>query len=62
MNAPDQTITDEQREARIETLGAAMVMCTDLTERASLWRRLRAEILARSPAQVAKMEAQKGLT
>jgi hypothetical protein len=62
MNAREYEVTDAEREARIETLGAAMVMCTDLTERASLWRRLRAEILARSPAQVAKMEAQKGLT
>ncbi|MFM0141777.1 hypothetical protein [Paraburkholderia sp. RL18-085-BIA-A] len=61
MNAREQAITDEEREARIEQLGAALVLCTDLTERASLWRRLKAEIQARSSAQVAKMEFEKGL-
>ncbi|KAA1012993.1 hypothetical protein FVF58_09380 [Paraburkholderia panacisoli] len=61
MNAADRAITDEERESRIEQLGAAMVLATDLTERARLWRRLKDEIAARSPAQVVKMEAQKGL-
>ena len=54
-------ITDQDRERRIEELGAAMVMSTDLTERASLWRRLKTEIAARSPEQVRKMEAERGL-
>lgn len=54
-------VTDKERERRIEELGAAMVLSTDLTERASLWRRLKSEIAARSPEQVRKMEAQQGL-
>lgn len=54
-------ITDEEREARIEHLGAAMVLAADLTERARLWRRLKDEIAARSPAQVRKMEQERGL-
>jgi hypothetical protein len=62
MNAREYEITDAEREARIEQLGAAMVLATDLTERARLWRRMRTEILARSENQIARMEAQKGLS
>lgn len=54
-------ITDQERERRIEELGAAMVLSTDLTERASLWIRLKTEIAARSPEQVRKMESERGL-
>jgi hypothetical protein len=61
MNAREQGITDEEREARIEQLGAAMVLSSDLTERARLWRRLKDEIAARSPAQIRRMELDKGL-
>lgn len=61
MNAPIQAMTDAERERRIETLGAAMVMSKDLTERASLWRRMREEIKLRSAEQVERMEAAKGL-
>jgi hypothetical protein len=61
MNAREYEVTDAEREARIEQLGAAMVLATDLTERARLWRRMRVEILARSENQIARMEAQKGL-
>jgi hypothetical protein len=61
MNAREQRVTDEEREARIEQLGAAMVLSSDLTERARLWRRLKDEIAARSPAQIRRMELDKGL-
>ncbi|HEX7911743.1 MAG TPA: hypothetical protein VF534_27130 [Paraburkholderia sp.] len=61
MNAPEYQISDAEREKRIEELGAAMVLATDLTERARLWRRMRTEILARSENQIARMEAAKGL-
>jgi len=54
-------MTDAERERRIETLGAAMVMAKDLSERASLWRRMREEIKLRSAEQVERMEAAKGL-
>lgn len=61
MNAREQGITDEEREARIEQLGAAMVLASDLAERARLWRRLKDEIAARSPAQIKRMELDRGL-
>jgi hypothetical protein len=54
-------ISDEQRKKNIEALGAAMVLSSDMTERASLWRRLKEEIASRSAAQVARMEREKGL-
>lgn len=56
-----EKITDEQREKNIEQIGAAMVLSSDLTERARLWRRLKDEIAARSPAQVRRMEREQGL-
>lgn len=61
MNTPTQVMTDAERECRIETLGTAMVMAKDITERASLWRRMREEIKLRSAEQVERMEAAKGL-
>jgi hypothetical protein len=61
MNAPDQMSDDAAREARIERIGACMVLSADLTERARLWRELKAEIAARSPAQIQTMEKAKGL-
>lgn len=61
MGATEYQITDAEREARIEQLGAAMVLAQDLTERARLWRRLKDEIKARSPAQIKRMESDKGL-
>jgi hypothetical protein len=60
VNAPDD-IEDAAREARIQKLGDAMVMATDLTERARLWREMRAEIEARSVEQVLRMEKARGL-
>jgi hypothetical protein len=62
MNGPDQKLSeDAAREARIEQIGASMVLSSDLTERARLWRELKAEIMARSPAQVLRLEREKGL-
>jgi hypothetical protein len=61
MNAPEQSAEDAAREARIESLGQRMVMSADLTERAHLWREMRAEIEARSVEQVIRMEREKGL-
>jgi len=61
MTGPDQISEDEAREARIEQLGASMVLSSDLTERARLWRELKTEIAARSPAQIRLMERAKGL-
>ena len=61
MNAPEQSAEDAAREARIESLGQRMVMSNDLTERAQLWREMRAEIEARSVEQVIRMEREKGL-
>lgn len=61
MNTREHQISDADREARIESLGAAMVLSTDLTERASLWRRMREEIALRSPEQIRKMEQERGL-
>lgn len=62
MNSPDQSAEDAAREARIEQLGATMVLCTDITERARLWRQMKDEIQHRSTSQVAKMEREKGLS
>ena len=61
MNASLHEVSDAEREKRIEELGAAMVLATDITERARLWRRMRTEILARSENQIHRMESQKGL-
>lgn len=57
-----ETMSDEERERQIETLGAALVMSADLTERARIWRQLKAEIVARSPEQVVRMEKRMGLS
>nr|WKF58794.1 hypothetical protein HUO10_003295 [Paraburkholderia busanensis] len=62
MNAPDESTEDAAREARIEQIGAAMVLSADLVERARLWRQMKEEIAHRSSAQVARMEKERGLT
>lgn len=54
-------MTDNEREARIELLGHAIVLETDLVKRARMWREMRELILGRSLAQVQRMETQKGL-
>lgn len=51
---------DVIREARIEKLGAEMVMCSDLTERARLWREMRAEIEALRIEQSLRAERARG--
>jgi hypothetical protein len=56
-----ETISDEERERLIEALGHQMVMSADLAERARLWRQLKDEIAHRSPAQVNRMESERGL-
>lgn len=59
MNQPEE---DRRREARIETLGHQLVLATELTERARLWREMRAEIEARSIEMVQRMERERGLS
>jgi uncharacterized small protein (DUF1192 family) len=56
MNAVDQA-----REQRIAELGMKLVNADSLEQRIALWSLLRAEIKARSPAQVKAMEQDKGL-
>jgi hypothetical protein len=53
---------DQAREERIADLGNKMVLAETMELRAALWRQLRAEIAARSPAVVRQMEEQRGLT
>ncbi|WP_109477677.1 hypothetical protein [Paraburkholderia sp. C35] len=62
MNAPDQSTEDAAREARIEQLGAQMVLSSDLVERARLWCSMKDEIAHRSKAQIERMEKERGLT
>jgi hypothetical protein len=58
----DQTLsTDEARERRIAELLEVFNGETDREVRAAAWEQLKAEIKARSPAQVARMEAARGL-
>jgi uncharacterized small protein (DUF1192 family) len=52
---------DQVREKRIQELGVKLCVAETLEERIALWSQLRAEIARRSPAQVARMEKQKGL-
>jgi hypothetical protein len=61
MNAPEISTEDAAREARIEQLGAAMVLSSDLVERARLWRQMKDEIQHRSRAQIERMENDRGL-
>ncbi|WP_155635574.1 hypothetical protein [Burkholderia territorii] len=53
--------TDKEREARIDRLGAEMVMANSPAERQRIWLDLKREISGRSQAQVQRMERQKGL-
>jgi uncharacterized small protein (DUF1192 family) len=53
--------SDDAREQRIAELGMKLVNADSLEQRIALWSLLRAEIKARSPAQILKMESDKGL-
>jgi uncharacterized small protein (DUF1192 family) len=52
---------DDAREARIQELGIKLVNSDSLEQRIALWSLLRAEIKARSAAQIKRMESDKGL-
>jgi hypothetical protein len=52
---------DQVREQRIQELGMKLVNAESLEQRIELWSLLRAEIKARSPAQIKRMESDKGL-
>lgn len=52
---------DDAREARIQELGMKLVNADSLEQRVALWSLLRMEIKARSPAQIKRMESDKGL-
>jgi uncharacterized small protein (DUF1192 family) len=53
--------TDQAREQRIQELGVKLCVAETLEERIAIWSQLRAEIAKRSPAQIQRMERQKGL-
>ena len=53
--------TDAAREQRIDRLRVNLLGASGIDERRSLWDRLKGEIAARSPAQVARLEIAKGL-
>lgn len=52
---------DEARERRISELHLALLWAIDKTKQTEFLRRLEAEIKSRSPAQVRRMEIEKGL-
>lgn len=52
---------DAAREARIQELGMQLVNADSIERRIALWSLLRAEIKARSPEQIQRMEQTKGL-
>ncbi|MDC6132046.1 hypothetical protein [Burkholderia gladioli] len=54
-------ISDAVRECQIEETRIALDHATSPESRAALWAQLRSLILARSPAQVERMERQMGL-
>lgn len=54
-------ISDEAREQRIKRFGELMVAATLASDCVLFWELMRAEIEDRSPAQIARMEAEKGL-
>lgn len=59
-----QRITDWRRERRIRQLAELvkyMVAHGERAEAADAWQQMRAEILARSPQQIARMERAQGL-
>lgn len=56
-----QRIADAQRERRIKRLAERLKAATSRDERFRLWGLMRAECLARSPQQVARMEVSRGL-
>ncbi|WP_186209073.1 hypothetical protein [Burkholderia gladioli] len=54
-------MSDALRECQIEQTRIALDHATSPESRAVLWARMRSLILARSPAQVERMERQMGL-
>lgn len=54
-------ISDAVRECQIEETRIALDHATSPESRAALWAHLRSLIMARSPAQVERMERQMGL-
>lgn len=54
-------MTDEKRELRIKDLGQQINESWDAEELKALWAEMRGLILQRSPAQVRKMEQERGL-
>ncbi|WP_186155088.1 hypothetical protein [Burkholderia gladioli] len=52
---------DEMRERQIEETRIALDHATSPESRAALWAQLRSLILARSPAQIERMEKRLGL-
>ncbi|NPT59064.1 hypothetical protein [Paraburkholderia elongata] len=52
---------DQAREQRIQELGVKLCVAETIEERIALWSQLRAEIKARTPAQIKRMESDKGL-
>lgn len=56
MKALTQRLADVLREARIEALTQQCVEESDPAKRRGLWMKVRAEINARSPQQVDRME------
>ena len=52
---------DDEREARIDALSFRLGFVKTAEERAQVWGDMKAEILARSPFQIARLEKEKGL-
>jgi hypothetical protein len=56
-----ERLAHRAREWRIAWYGFRLLRARSREQQAVYWRRMAAEIGARSPAQVARMEAEKGL-
>lgn len=68
MNAQSSTIKgvstdaeDAAREERIKRFGESMLAAARPSDAMLFWEMMRAEIARRSPAQIAKLECEKGL-
>ena len=59
--AESQDQIDAKREQRIDLLRLRLLGATGADERRVVWNELRAEIAARSPAQVERIERARGL-
>lgn len=58
---PSQEEIDARRERLIEDIAFLMLESRNRAERYDLWNELQKRIAERSPAQIARMEAAKGL-